>query len=75
MAITFNLNDDLVRRAEALAHQQGRTLAALVEEYLRNVVARPAPEVPANLSGPVQSLFGVLTLPADFDYKTQRDAA
>ena len=50
MAITFNLNDDLVRRAEALAHQQGRTLAALVEEYLRNVVARPA--LPASLSPP-----------------------
>lgn len=73
MAITLNLNDDLMRRAEALARQQGRTLTALLEDYLREVVDRSAATEPA-LSPSVQALFGVLTLPPDFDYKAQRDA-
>lgn len=72
MAVTFNLNDDLVRRAKTLAQRQGRTLAVLVEEYLREVAG---PDQPAGLSPLVQGLFGVLALPADFDYKTQRIAA
>lgn len=40
-----------------------------MEDYLRQVVQQPAqPLAPA-----VQELYGILSLPADFDYKTQRD--
>lgn len=69
MSITIDLNDTLVQQAEQYAQQHGQSLAGLVEEYLRQVVQQPArPLAPA-----VQELYGILSLPADFDYKTQRD--
>jgi len=68
MSITIDLNDALVQQAEQYARQHGQSLAALVEDYLRQVVQQPAPLAPA-----VQELYGILSLPADFDYKTQRD--
>ncbi|RZK37246.1 MAG: hypothetical protein EOO61_09260 [Hymenobacter sp.] len=58
-----------MQQVERYAQQHGRSLAALVEDYLRQVVQEPArPLAPA-----VQELYGILSLPADFDYKTQRD--
>ncbi len=72
MSFVINLNDELVQQAEALARQKGLTLASLVEGYLRDFLNAPN-VVP--LSPPVQELFGILQLPPDFDYKTQRDAA
>lgn len=69
MSITLDLNDTLVQQAEQYARQHGQSLAALVEDYLRQVVLQPVrPLAPA-----VQELYGILSLPADFDYKTQRD--
>lgn len=69
MSITIDLNDALVQQAEQYAQQHGQSLAALLENYLRQVVQQPAqPLAPA-----VQELYGILSLPADFDYKTQRD--
>ncbi|HEX8348875.1 MAG TPA: DUF6364 family protein [Hymenobacter sp.] len=71
MSITLNLSEELVQQAEAYARQQGRSLDALVEEYLRDVVTHAASTPP--LASPVQELYGILSLPADFNYKTQRD--
>lgn len=69
-SITIDLNDTLGQRAEQYARQHGQSLAALVEDYLRKVVQ----EEPAKPLAPaVQQLYGILSLPADFDYKTQRD--
>ena len=73
MSITIELADELAQQATTLARRQGRTLAGLLEDYLRSMIEVPAEVVP--LSPPVQELFGILQLPADFDYKTQRDAA
>ena len=70
MSITLELSDEVTQQAEQYARQQGRSLAALVEEYLREVVAKPATQP---LAPAVQELYGILSLPADFDYKTQRD--
>ena len=69
MSITIDLNDALVQQAEQYAQQHGQSLAALVEDYLRQVVQQPAQP----LAPTVQELYGILSLPADFDYKTQRD--
>lgn len=70
MSITLELSDEVTQQAEQYARQQGRSLAALVEEYLRRVVATPAAQP---LAPAVAELYGILALPADFDYKTQRD--
>lgn len=69
MSITIDLNDALVQQAEQYARQHGQSLTALVENYLRQVVQEPA----QSLAPAVQELYGILSLPADFDYKTQRD--
>ena len=42
MRTIINLDDDLHRRAKALAARTGTTLTALVEEALRLRLARPA---------------------------------
>lgn len=69
MSITLELNDEVKQRAEQYARQQGRSLEALVEEYLRKVTTEPAaPLVPA-----VAELYGILSLPEGFNYKTQRN--
>jgi len=65
MSITLELNDEVTKRAEQYARQQGRSLEALVEEYLRQLAAPLAPAV--------AELYGILSLPEGFDYKTQRD--
>ena len=71
MSITLELADEAMQRAEQYARQQGRSLTALIEEYLRQVVVAKAPAWP--LAPAVQELYGILSLPAGFDYKTQRD--
>ena len=71
MSITLDLNEEVVRQAEQYAKQQGQSLTALVEDYLRQVTARTSASKP--LAPAVQELYGILSLPADFDYKTQRD--
>ena len=42
MRTTLNLNDDLLRRAKALAVQTGRTLTSVLEDALREVLQRRA---------------------------------
>ncbi|MBC8081740.1 MAG: hypothetical protein H7Z21_00885 [Hymenobacter sp.] len=71
MSITLELSDEVTQQAEQYARQQGRSLAALVEEYLRQVVAKPV--VAQSLAPAVDELYGILSLPTGFDYKTQRD--
>ena len=71
MSITLELSDEVTQQAEQYARQQGRSLSALVEEYLRQVVVKPAAAQP--LAPAVAELYGISSLPAGFDYKTQRD--
>ena len=40
MRTTIRLNDDLLRQAKALAARSGRTLTALIEDGLREALAR-----------------------------------
>ncbi|UYZ61605.1 DUF6364 family protein [Hymenobacter weizhouensis] len=67
MSITLDLNDELAQQAKQYARQQGRSLTTLVEEYLRQVTARLASSKP--VAPAAQELYGILSLPADFDYK------
>lgn len=41
MRITVRLNDELLKEAKALAARQGRTLTSLIEDGLREQLARP----------------------------------
>jgi hypothetical protein len=48
MRTTIRLDDDLLRDARALAARQGRTLTSLIEDGLREQLARTSPEAPRN---------------------------
>lgn len=41
MRTTIRLDDDLLRQAKALAARTGRTLTAVIEDALRETLARP----------------------------------
>lgn len=43
MRTTLDLNDQLVRRAKKLAAERGTTLTSLIEDALREKLARKAP--------------------------------
>ncbi len=49
MRTTLNLDDDLHRRAKILAAQTGRTLTAVLEDALREVLARSVTRKPVRL--------------------------
>lgn len=44
MRTTLNLNEQLVRRAKKVAAERGTTLTAIIEDALREKLARPAPQ-------------------------------
>ena len=68
--LTFTLDDDLVQQAREYARRTGTDLSVLIAELLRPVVAAPARKR-RTLSPEVAALSGCISLPADFDYKTE----
>ena len=53
MRTTVRLDDDLVRQAKALAARSGKTLTALIEDALREALARRSdPSKPSRLGLP-----------------------
>lgn len=70
--LILTLDDDLMAQAEAYARRNGVDLAALITSMLRPVVAgetSAAKPVPPELA----RLYGCISLPADYDYKTHLD--
>jgi hypothetical protein len=68
--LTLTLDDDLLQAAQNYAQQQGQKLETIVAELLKATV-RPSVTPPARpLSPLVQELYGSVSLPADFDYRT-----
>ena len=78
--LIITLDDNLLQAAQAYARQHGQELDVLVANLLQAAV-RPAqaaepPAAPTRpLSPIVQSLYGSLKLPADFDYRTALEEA
>lgn len=77
--LTLTLDDDLLQAAQHYAQQQGQELETLVAELLKATVQPSVAPSPAKSARPlsplVQELYGLVKLPADFDYKTAIEEA
>jgi hypothetical protein len=68
--LTLNIDKDVARKAKVYARKEGRSLSDLVENYLKLLTKNSAIE-DSEYSPRVKSLLGSVTLPLDFDYKTE----
>ena len=65
--LTLTLEKDIIESAKVYAKQNGRSLSALIENYLKALVQKENPE--EDLSPKVKELMGSIKLPKGFDYK------
>jgi len=69
--LTLTIDDSVIKQAKAYAEKQGRSLSAIVENYLKAVTKREEITDKDNeLSPIVKRLTGSVKLTDDFDYKT-----
>ena len=66
--ITLTLDSQLVEQAELYAHAHGKSLTAMVEDYVRLLVLAQQPELP-ELPPNLARLRGAINLPEGSDYK------
>lgn len=67
--LTLRLNDAVIERAKDYARNHKISLSKMVEAYLDSVT-KPLNDNP-EITPLVESLIGVINLPADFDYKKE----
>jgi hypothetical protein len=68
--LTLRLNDDVIERAKIYARNHKVSLSKMIESYLDSVT-RQTKEKKTSITPLVESLSGVIDLPADFDYKKE----
>lgn len=68
--LTLSVNRDVARRAKVYAKNSGRSLSDLVENYLKLLI-KNTPTEQTEFSPRVKSLLGSVSLPDDFDYKSE----
>ncbi len=67
--LTLRLNDVVIERAKTYARNHKISLSKIVEAYLDSIT-KPLNDN-SEITPLVESLIGVIDLPADFDYKTE----
>lgn len=65
--LTLTLQQSTIESAKMFAEKNGRSLSAIVENYLKSLTKKESND---DISPKVKSLLGVIKLPKDFDYKT-----
>jgi hypothetical protein len=68
--LTLSIDKDVARKAKVYAKSNGRSLSALVENYLK-LLTRNSSIEDSEYTPRVKSLLGCITLPEDFDYKKE----
>jgi hypothetical protein len=68
--LTLNIDRDVAHRAKVYAKEEGRSLSDLVENYLK-LLTKNSPIEDSEFSPRVKALLGSVTLPKDFDYKSE----
>ncbi len=68
--LTLRLNDSVIERAKGYARNHRVSLSKMVESYLDSVT-KEKEEKTILITPLVESLSGVIDLPADFDYKKE----
>lgn len=69
--LTLRLNDNVIARAKVYARNHKVSLSKMIESYLENITTQKEEEKKKSITPLVESLSGVIDLPADFDYKKE----
>ncbi len=69
--LTLRLNDNVIERAKVYARNHKISLSKMIESYLDNITAQREEKKENSITPLVESLSGVIDLPADFDYKKE----
>jgi hypothetical protein len=70
--LTLRLNDSVIERAKIYARSHKISLSKMIESYLDSLTKQNEDEKKeASITPLVESLSGVIDLPADFDYKKE----
>lgn len=69
--LTLRLNDNVIERAKVYARSHKISLSKLIESYLDSVTKHKEEEKRISITPLVESLSGVIDLPADYDYKKE----
>lgn len=67
--LTLTVEKDVIESAKLYAKQNGRSLSALIENYLKALIQKENLE--EELSPKVKELMGSIKLPKGFDYKKE----
>jgi len=68
--LTLSIDKDVTRRAKVYAKSKGRSLSDLVENYLK-LLTNKSDIQDSQFTPIVKSLLGSVSLPDDFDYKSE----
>jgi len=68
--LTLSIDKDVSRRAKVYAKSKGRSLSDLVENYLK-LLTKKSDIQDSQFTPIVNSLLGSVSLPDDFDYKSE----
>ena len=69
--LTLRLNDRVIERAKKYAKERRISLSKMIESYLDSLTREKRPEKETDITPLIESLSGVIDLPADFDYKKE----
>ncbi|TCO11014.1 DUF6364 family protein [Natronoflexus pectinivorans] len=69
--LTLRLNDNVIKRAKNYARSHRISLSKMIESYLDSITKQKEEEKKIPITPLVESLSGVINLPADFDYKKE----
>lgn len=67
--LTLRLSDNVIRRAKLYARSHKISLSKMIESYLDSLTKEKEEERKISITPLVESLSGVIDLPADFDYR------
>lgn len=67
--LTLRLNEDVIERAKMYARNHKTSLSKMIESYLDSITKQNDEGKKSSITPFVESLSGVIDLPADFDYK------
>ena len=66
--LTIKLDDDVISRAKRYAKYSRTSLSKMIEAYLDSVTKPESDDI--EITPLIKSLSGVITLPDDYDYKS-----
>ena len=69
--LTLRLNDNVIQRAKTYAQSHKISLSKMIESYLDSITKQKDEKQKMPITPLVESLSGVIDLPADFDYKQE----